>query len=251
MDLGTLIEPVLSRLCEYCTFKNSGYEVPQQVILSEIRAELKTIDQRCATMPILYQQYQAIEKPLIFFIDYTIKEGNFSFSRDYKELARGFNELSGDEKFFDLLNNALKLNDDKEVIRMFYLMQGLGFDGYLKRTPSDALDMMHKTSGFLPAMPNFNQENITPDIDLPGPGKESEKKDSRYRKFFSRQGSWIAVCGVIAALSFLANYLALGNALSEFSGAVNAAVESLRPYEANQSYVPEKGEQNESRENEK
>lgn len=101
-DIETLIAPLLRKICGYCVYRNNGYEVPQDVVLSEIRSELNAISQRSSLNPVLQQQYAAIEKPLIFFIDYTIKEGGFSYSASYKELARNFNELSGDDKFFDL-----------------------------------------------------------------------------------------------------------------------------------------------------
>ena len=152
MNLETLIAPVLQKVCEYCVFRDSGYETPQEVMLSEIRSELSAISQRCVSQPVLLQQYRKIEKPLIFFIDYTIKEGGFSFSRNYQELARSFNELSGDDKFFDLLENAIKLNDDREVIRMFYLMMGLGFDGYYKRRPSDIIPVMEEAAAHMEAL---------------------------------------------------------------------------------------------------
>ena len=44
-------------------------------------------------------------------------------------MARDYNELSGDEKFFDLLAENLDDPDASERLMIFYLLMGLGFDG--------------------------------------------------------------------------------------------------------------------------
>jgi type VI protein secretion system component VasF len=230
MNLESLIAPVLQKVCEYCVFKDSGYETPQDVMLAEIRSELNSISQRCISMPMLLQQYQAIEKPLIFFIDYTVKEGGFSFSKDYRELARSFNEFSGDDKFFDLLNNALQLNDDKEVIKVFYLLMGLGFDGYYKRRRSEIIDVMEQTAAHLKKSPDFNAEALTPEISVQK-GSEAQAP----KGFFSRPAYWVAALGAFLLVSFFASWASLSANTSEFMNAVEAASEVSTPYSGNNS----------------
>ena len=56
----------------------------------------------------LAAQYDKIELPLIFFADFMVKEGGYNISKKWKELAFDRNELGGDEKFFDLLEETLK-----------------------------------------------------------------------------------------------------------------------------------------------
>jgi type VI protein secretion system component VasF len=70
-----------------------------------------------------------MERPLVFFIDFMVKEGSFPFSRDWRELGRNYNELSGDEKFFNLLSDALGDSKAHSAIPLFYTMLGLGFEG--------------------------------------------------------------------------------------------------------------------------
>lgn len=226
MNLETLIAPVLQKVCEYCVFRDSGYETPQEVMLSEIRSELSAISQRCVSQPVLLQQYRKIEKPLIFFIDYTIKEGGFSFSRNYQELARSFNELSGDDKFFDLLENAIKLNDDREVIRMFYLMMGLGFDGYYKRRPSDIIPVMEEAAAHMDRGPDFNSEPVTPDVTA---GADRERpRGTGY--FLTRPAGWILMMSAFLLLSFLVNWAALTGSVSGFLDAAEEASAAAEPY---------------------
>lgn len=227
MDIETLITPVLRKVCEYCSFKKNGYEVPEEVMLQEIRTELNTIAQRCQSMPLLMQQYQSIEKPLIFFIDYTIKEGGFTYSNTYKENARSFGELSGDDKFFDLLKNAMDLNEDKEIIRMFYLMMGLGFDGYYKRHRADMVEVIQNTASVLPSFVDFNKDKITPDI-VPLIANQIGKSGAILRRI----RMWLLVLLIIALTSFGVNYLALNRALSDFNKSVVTAVDAAQPYYA-------------------
>jgi type VI protein secretion system component VasF len=79
--------------------------------------------------PLLAREYAWIEKPLVFFIDYMVKEGRFPFKQEWRELARNYNELSGDEKFFDLLSETLEYPEYENSFILFYIMLGLGFDG--------------------------------------------------------------------------------------------------------------------------
>jgi type VI protein secretion system component VasF len=79
--------------------------------------------------PRLEREFAWIEKPLVFFIDYMVKEGRFPFRDDWWELSRNYNELSGDEKFFDLLTETLNRPDCVNSFTLFYVMLGLGFDG--------------------------------------------------------------------------------------------------------------------------
>lgn len=222
MDIETLIAPVLRKVCGYCVYKNSGYEVPQELLLTEIRSELNAINQRSSLNPMLQQQYHAIEKPLIFFIDYIVKEGQFSYSDSYRELARNFNELSGDDKFFDLLKEALESGEDKDVIKVFYLLMGLGFDGYYKRHRAEMIDVMQNTSNHFKKGVDFNVVNITPDIDISTPDLKANKDIKWYKKprnWFLSSLAFLGVC-------FIINLASLSTNVADFMHAVNRTVQA-------------------------
>lgn len=227
MDLEQLISPLLKKICEYCAFKDGGCEVPQDVMLSEIRSDLNLIRQKAAAYPVLAQQYQVVEKPLVFFIDYIIKEGGFSFSGSYRELARNFNELSGDDKFFDLLDEAVKTNEDQEIIRVFYLLIGLGFDGYYKRRRAEIVELMQKTSALLPKAADFNIQKITPDI----VAEEHKVRDGA--RWYQKPRSWLIAALALTLVAFLVNLAALSSSVSGFTHAVEEASHaSIQGYEA-------------------
>lgn len=79
--------------------------------------------------PKLRRDFASMERPLVFFTDYMVKESGLPCAAAWRELAREYNELSGDEKFFDLMSEALEDPDAAERLRLFYLMLGLGFEG--------------------------------------------------------------------------------------------------------------------------
>ena len=128
-----LLQPLLSKLCEFYAFKQVGKEVPYELLYGTLKSELNALSLRCSASPLLQQRYAQIEQVVVFFIDYTVKEGQFSYSEQYEEMARAFHEFSGDEKFFDLLEATLKQGTDLELLRLFYILLGLGFDGIFKR----------------------------------------------------------------------------------------------------------------------
>jgi type VI protein secretion system component VasF len=103
--------------------------VDREQFLSDIMGLMMEAGKKSRRDPRLEREFIWIEKPLVFFIDYMVKEGRFAFRDDWRELSRNYNELSGDEKFFDLLNETLNYPDFNNSFILFYSMLGLGFDG--------------------------------------------------------------------------------------------------------------------------
>ncbi|MDR1468077.1 MAG: DotU family type IV/VI secretion system protein [Spirochaetaceae bacterium] len=129
--LEKLCDPLLLALCNYWQLACMGSPVELEpfreniVSLFEEAKQAAALDETSA----LQEAFSVIEKPLVFFIDYMVREGRFSFRYDWQILARSYNELSGDEKFFDLLENTLNDPDAKNATDLFFVMLGLGFDG--------------------------------------------------------------------------------------------------------------------------
>lgn len=128
-ELEKVCGPVLACLCNYWQFVGIGGQPEMEQFRRDIEARLAEAGEKAAADPALARVYPKVERPLVFFIDYMVKEGNFPFRKEWRELARKYNELSGDEKFFDLLSGALDNPDSADALSLFYLMLGLGFDG--------------------------------------------------------------------------------------------------------------------------
>lgn len=129
MRLVNLIEPVLSLLCETYTFERSHVQVSLTQFNQRLHQCFLYIERQCAGNLELKRAYADIEKPLYFFIDYFVHESKLSFSDQFDGLGRKINEFSGDEKFFELLDVALKENHANDKNYVFFLFMALGFQG--------------------------------------------------------------------------------------------------------------------------
>ncbi|HAV64546.1 MAG TPA: hypothetical protein DCY13_19530 [Verrucomicrobiales bacterium] len=100
---------------------------------SEILGILKDISRDAAGDYRLSEQFKEIELPLKFYIDSYISESQLPFAVEWNNnrLAYENNELAGDEKFFDLVEETLrdKSNEASERLAVYYLCLGLGFTG--------------------------------------------------------------------------------------------------------------------------
>jgi type VI protein secretion system component VasF len=128
-NLEELCRPVFICLCNYWQLNQAGYPPGLEKFRTDIAALLEDAKLLAATDPVLSREYERIERPLVFFIDFMVKEGSFPFYKEWRELGRNYNELSGDEKFFNLLSDALRDSKAHNVIPLFYTMLGLGFEG--------------------------------------------------------------------------------------------------------------------------
>lgn len=128
-ELEKLCRPLVRSLCEYWYYAKCGTAPDVKEVDHTLREQLMQIREKAEDDNHLKRDFQRIELPLVFFIDYTIKEGPFPFGRDWTEIARDYNELSGDEAFFELLTENLDDPDSSERLMMYYLFLGLGFDG--------------------------------------------------------------------------------------------------------------------------
>src|SRR4051812_1689030 len=116
-----------------------GANLDYVVARSEVKALLEDMMSKAATDARLSQQARKIELPLIFFVDSMISESQLPFAAEWNQnrLAYDRQELAGDEKFFDLLDETLKENgeDAAERLALFYACIGLGFTGIYFKQP--------------------------------------------------------------------------------------------------------------------
>ena len=137
MTLTELTEPFFQYICRLNRWAHGGGQLDAEVVRAEIKALLADMKARAAATAGLAGQYEQIELPLIFFTDFMIKEGGYNISKKWKELAFDRNELGGDEKFFDLLEETLKDSSPAATDRLavFYTCLGLGFTGWYAGQP--------------------------------------------------------------------------------------------------------------------
>lgn len=122
-----------------------GVSLDYAVVRNEIKAILEDMQQKAAKDFRLASQVQKMELPLLFFVDAIISESSLPFAAQWNQnrLAYERNELAGDEKLFDLLDQDTKDPSDEasERLAVFYTCIGLGFSGIYFRQP----ELLRKT----------------------------------------------------------------------------------------------------------
>ncbi len=134
MTLLDLCEPLFQYVCRLNRAGRKGGQVNFAVAREDIKGLLEQVQTKGASDPRLRMQAKAVDLPLIFFVDSMIAESGLPFAQEWhkKRLAYDRNELAGDEKFFDLLEETLKDSSEEasERLVIYYTCLGLGFTGW-------------------------------------------------------------------------------------------------------------------------
>ena len=126
---------MLSRLSR----KGSDEAIEFSALRTEMVSLLDSINKRAQADPLLALQANKLEMPIIFFIDSIIAESNLRCASEWHKnrIAYERNELAGDEKFFDLLDETMNdpSQEATERLTIFYICLGLGFTGWYANQP--------------------------------------------------------------------------------------------------------------------
>lgn len=133
MKLLELYENLFQYMCRL----NRASKTPAHPEYARVRSEIKELFgevERSASGDVrLHNQVRALELPLIFFVDHLICTSRLKFAAQWAEnrMAKDRNELAGDERFFDFLDQDLKDTSEEAVERLavYYQCLGLGFLG--------------------------------------------------------------------------------------------------------------------------
>jgi type VI protein secretion system component VasF len=122
-----------------------GISLDYGVVRSEIKNLFDEMLQKAAKDFRLDSQIKKMHLPLVFFVDALISESSLRFAAQWNQNRLGYehNELAGDEKFFDLLDEDLKDQSEEasERLAVYYVCIGLGFSGIYFRQP----ELLRKT----------------------------------------------------------------------------------------------------------
>ena len=148
MNLQELCEPLFQYICRLNRSSRKGGTYDMGQVRTEIKGLLDEIKTRASSDMKLSTQYDQVYLPLLFFIDFMIKESNLDFALDWNEMAGEVGELAGDEKFFDLLDETLvdMSSDATERLAIFYHCLGMGFGGIYADQPEYLRQSMMKCS---------------------------------------------------------------------------------------------------------
>lgn len=139
MNLLDLTEPVFQYVCRLNRVARKGASIEIETVRSDARALFETMSDRSRSDARLAQQFQKIELPLIYFLDSVVAESRLHFAMEWNQNRLAFDrqELAGDERFFELLEETMKERGDEatERLAVFYTCLGLGFSGWYSGQP--------------------------------------------------------------------------------------------------------------------
>jgi len=161
MTLLELCEPIFQYVCRLNRLARSGSTLEMDQIRNDIKKIFEAMNAEALNIAALTSQYEKVELPLLFFVDFMIKESELTFAYDWYELGRERNELAGDEKFFDLLDENLADTSDAATERLviFYTCIGLGFTGVYTGQPENIQRLMSKISARVSRMIDADEKS--------------------------------------------------------------------------------------------
>ncbi len=149
MTLIELCEPLWLKTCELNRMARLGLSQNYLEARSEIKGLLDEIQQKAAPDGKLAAQAKKLELPLTFFVDSMIGASKLQFAAEWngnRLAAERYNELAGDDRFFDILEETLNDTSDEasERLAVAYVCLGLGFVGALAAQPEQLKGYMSK-----------------------------------------------------------------------------------------------------------
>jgi|TARA_B110000495_G_C23036548_1_gene619298 type IV/VI secretion system ImpK/VasF family protein len=168
MNLIEICEPVWQYICKINRIARNQGSYDYQELKEEIQALIEQLNDKASQEALLSKQYEVIKMPILFFVDSMIVESGISCCQEWDEnrLAYDFNELAGDESFFDTLEDALMDHSQgsEDVLAFYYVCLGLGFKGFYMH---DEDFIRQKLEEVMPRIRNYLQSNehslITPE----------------------------------------------------------------------------------------
>jgi type VI protein secretion system component VasF len=121
------------------SFVGRSLSTEYSAVRSNVKVLLEEMQGKAAADFRLASQFKQIALPLLFYIDSMIAESHLPFAAQWNEnrMAYEHNELAGDEKFFDIVDDTLKdpSEEASERLAVYYVCIGLGFTGIYFRQP--------------------------------------------------------------------------------------------------------------------
>jgi len=168
MTLLELCEPLFLYVCRLNRSARKGGAVQYDRVRSEVDAIFDQMRSRAAAEPRLITQYEKTELPLIFFVDSMIAESDLPFAKEWHRNRKAFefDELAGDDRFWELLDGTLEERGPEadERLAIFYTCIGLGFTGFYAGQSEYLRNKMLQVSARLHgAMDTDIEKRICPD----------------------------------------------------------------------------------------
>jgi type IV/VI secretion system ImpK/VasF family protein len=143
---------IYEELFQYVCRLNRASKTDAHPDFARVRAEVKTlldeVTRKVSSDVRLANQAKRLELPVTFFVDNLVCTSRLKFAPQWADnrLAKEKNELAGDERFFDFLEEDLvdTSEDAAERLSIYYVCLGLGFMGMYQGQPEQLRIYMEK-----------------------------------------------------------------------------------------------------------
>lgn len=162
--LVEVCEPLFQYVCRLNRLGRKGGRSDWGIVRSELKAIFAEMRQKAEQTPGLAGPYGEAEQVLVFFTDSMIL--NSKLPPGWKPISHELGELGFEEKFWDLLEDALKDPSESATMRLavFYVCIGLGFTGLYTGQPDYIRRKMLEISARMRGMIDADQAaRICPD----------------------------------------------------------------------------------------
>lgn len=136
MTLYELFHPLVNYVAEQRSLAAAGQPVSRESMYAHLMRDLERIRKTGSADSIVAPLLEEACTYTAFFVDYMVHEGPFSFSHAWQDLGRSmYNELAGDEKFFDFVQAHAddETPTGQQHVELLYDMMVCGFSGALER----------------------------------------------------------------------------------------------------------------------
>ncbi|HUS92326.1 MAG TPA: DotU family type IV/VI secretion system protein [Phycisphaerae bacterium] len=221
MTLLELCEPLFQYVCRLNRSGRKGGSFEPARVRAEIVGIMEEMRSKAAAAANLTSQYDKVEMPLIFFVDFMIKESALPFARQWEEMAFQYKELAGDEKFFDLLDETLADPSQAatERLSVFYICLGLGFSGWYTGQPEYLRKKMLETSARVRQMMDVDAETRI----CPEAYEHVDASDLVQPPGLKLLGIFVALIGMTLVV-FVANFFVFRTTASDLQGALRKII---------------------------
>jgi len=203
-----------------------GLAVSYETVRSEIVSMLQQIKRESESDYKMKEQVLKLELPVKFFIDSYLVESKLPFAKEWNDnrLAYEQNELAGDEKFFDIVEDTLrdKSSEASERLAVYYVCFGLGFTGAF----GNQIELLRKT-----------MNDIAPrvqtllDSDRLGRFCEEAYAGVDTTNLIEPESNRLALLSIVFACFTLAALVAFIFLYSEASSALNTALDEVKQHD--------------------
>lgn len=148
MKLLELYEDLFQYVCRLNRAARTTSQPEFAAVRSEVRTLLEETCKKASSDVRLLSQFKRLELPMIFYVDNVVCTSRLKFASQWasNRLATERNELAGDERFFDFLDDDLKDTSEEaaERLAVYYVCLGLGFRGMYHGQPDQLRGYMDK-----------------------------------------------------------------------------------------------------------